>query len=85
MENVNGMAEMLTLMSSFITEYTFTTKSSCVYLNMFTYCQIKAGHHRHSLKLSNYIWTKNSVLEEQCSGTLKQYYTSMEKCVMIAI
>ena len=50
MENVNGMAEMLTLMSSFITEYTFTTKSSCVYLNMFTYCQIKAGHHRQSVK-----------------------------------
>jgi hypothetical protein len=44
MENVNGMAEMLTLMSSFITEYTFTTKSSCAYLNMFTYCQIKACH-----------------------------------------
>jgi hypothetical protein len=50
MENVNGMAEMLTLMSSFITEYTFTTKSSCVYLNMFTYCQIKAGHNRQSVK-----------------------------------
>jgi hypothetical protein len=50
MENVNGMAEMLTLMSSFITDYTFTTKSSCVYLNMFTYCQIKAGHHRQSVK-----------------------------------
>jgi hypothetical protein len=50
MENVNGMAEMLTLMSSFITKTTFTTKSSCVYLNMFAYCQIKAGHHRQSVK-----------------------------------
>jgi hypothetical protein len=50
MENVNGMAEMLNLMSSFITESTFTTKSSCVYLNMFAYCQIKAGHHRQSVK-----------------------------------
>jgi hypothetical protein len=50
MENVNGMAEMLTLMSRFITETTFTTKSSCAYLNMFAYCQIKAGHHRQSVK-----------------------------------
>jgi hypothetical protein len=44
--NINGMAEMLTLMNSFITEHTFTTQSSCVYLNMFSYCQIKAAHHR---------------------------------------
>jgi hypothetical protein len=36
MGNVNGMAEMLTLMNSFITENEFTTKSSCVYFNMFT-------------------------------------------------
>jgi hypothetical protein len=50
MENGNDMAEMLTLMSSLITESTFTTKSSCVYLNMFAYCQIKAGHHRQSVK-----------------------------------
>ena len=50
MENVNGMAEMLTLMSCFITENLFTTKSSCVYLNMCTYCQIKAGHHSQSCK-----------------------------------
>jgi ABC-type multidrug transport system fused ATPase/permease subunit len=35
MGNVNGMANMLTLMTNFITENTFTTKSSCVYLNMF--------------------------------------------------
>jgi hypothetical protein len=49
MGNVNGMAEMLTLMNSFITEDTFTTQSSCVYLNMFAYCQIKAGHHRQSV------------------------------------
>ena len=44
------MAEMLTLMNSFIAENEFTTKSSCVYLNMFTYSQIKAGHHRQSVK-----------------------------------
>ena len=48
--NANGMAEILTLMSSFITENTFTTHSSCAYLNMFTYCQIKAGHHKQSVK-----------------------------------
>jgi hypothetical protein len=50
MGNVNGMAEMLTLMSSFITENTFTTQSGCVYLNMFAYCQIKAGHNKQSVK-----------------------------------
>jgi hypothetical protein len=50
MENINGMAEMLTLMNSFITENTLTTQSSCVYLHMFTYCQIKAGHHIQSVK-----------------------------------
>jgi len=51
MGNVNGMAEMLTLMNSFITGNTFTTQSSsCVYLNMFIYCQIKAGHHSQSVK-----------------------------------
>ena len=50
MGNVNGMTNMLTLMNSFITENIFTTKSSCVYLNMFAYCQIKAGHHRQSVK-----------------------------------
>ena len=48
--NVNGIAEMLTLINSFITGNTFTTKSSCVYLNIFTYCQIKAGHHSQSVK-----------------------------------
>ena len=48
--NANGMAEILTLMSSFITENTFTTHTSCAYLNMFTYCQIKAGHHKQSVK-----------------------------------
>jgi hypothetical protein len=31
------------------------------------------------------IWTKNSEFEEQFSGTLKQYYTSMEKYVEIVI
>ena len=50
MGNVNDMAKMLTLMNSFITENTSTTKPSCVYLNMFVYCQIKAGHHRQSVK-----------------------------------
>ena len=50
MGNVNGMDEMLTLMGSFITEKKVTTQSSCVYLNMFAYCQIKAGHHRQSVK-----------------------------------
>jgi hypothetical protein len=48
--NGNGMAEMLSLMNYFITEKEFSTESSCVYLNMFTYCQIKAGHHRQSVK-----------------------------------
>jgi len=47
--NTNGMAEMLTLMNSYITENTFTTKSSCVYLNMFAYCQIKSEHQRQSV------------------------------------
>ena len=28
----------------------FTTQSSCVYLNMLTYCQIKAEQHRKSVK-----------------------------------
>jgi len=50
MENVNGMAEMLTLMSNFITETTGTPQSKCAYLNMFAFCQIKAGHHRQSVK-----------------------------------
>jgi hypothetical protein len=48
--NINGMAGMLTLMNSFITETTCTTKLSYVYLNMFAYCQIKAGHNRQSVK-----------------------------------
>ena len=47
MGNVNGMAEMITLMNNFIRENTFTTQSSCIYLNMFTY---KAGYHRQSVK-----------------------------------
>jgi hypothetical protein len=47
---VNGMAAMLSLMNSFITVNKFITKTGCVYLNMFTYCQIKAGHHRQSVK-----------------------------------
>ena len=50
MGNVNGMTDMLTLMNSFITENTFTTQSSFVYLNMLAYCQIKAGHHRQSVQ-----------------------------------
>ena len=50
MGNENGMAEMLILMNSFITENTFTTKTSCVYLNMFAYGQIKVGYHTQSAK-----------------------------------
>jgi hypothetical protein len=50
MGNMNGMAEMLTLMNSFITENTFANQSSCVYLNMLAYCKIKAGNHRQSVK-----------------------------------
>ena len=50
MGNVNGMAKMLTCMSKFIVENTFTTTRSCVYLNMLEYCQIKSGHHRQSVK-----------------------------------
>jgi hypothetical protein len=37
MGNAHGMAEMLTLMSKFISEDTFTTQSSFVYLNMLAY------------------------------------------------
>ena len=48
--NVNGMDRMLTSMNSLITETTFTTKLSYVYLNMLTYCQIKAGHNKQSVK-----------------------------------
>ena len=44
------MTDILTGMSSFITENKVTSKSSCVYLNMLAYCQIKAGHHRQSVK-----------------------------------
>jgi hypothetical protein len=50
LQNVNGMAQMITLMNNCIRENTFTTQSSCIYLNMFTYCQIKAGYHRQSVK-----------------------------------
>jgi hypothetical protein len=49
MGNVNGMAEMITLLGNVITENAFTTKSSCVYLNMFAYCQITFGHHKQSV------------------------------------
>ena len=49
MRNVNGMAEMLTLMNIFITKNTFTIQSSCVYLNMLACCQIKSGHHIQSV------------------------------------
>ena len=50
MGNVNEMAEMISLMNNFFRENTFTTQSSCIYLNMFTYCQIKAEHHRKTVK-----------------------------------
>jgi hypothetical protein len=52
MANVNGMAKILTLMRNFITKITITANTNYVYLNMLTYCQIKAGHHRQSI---NYI------------------------------
>jgi hypothetical protein len=50
MGNINGTAEMLPSMNSFITETTYITHSSYAYLNMFAYCQIKARHHRQSVK-----------------------------------
>ena len=50
MGHVNGMDNMLTLMSGLLTDSTFTANISCVYLNMLVYCQIKAGHHRQSVK-----------------------------------
>jgi hypothetical protein len=50
MGNVNDMTEILTLMNNFITENKFTTPSSFAYFNMLAYCQIKAGHHRQSVK-----------------------------------
>jgi hypothetical protein len=46
MGDTNGMDEMLTLMTRFITQNPFTIAS----LNMLAYCQIKAGHHRKSVK-----------------------------------
>jgi hypothetical protein len=49
-DNINGTAEMLTLMNSFIAETTYITQSSYAYFNMFAYCQIKARHHRQSVK-----------------------------------
>ena len=52
MANVNGMAKILTLMRNFITKITITANTNYVYLNMLTYCQIEAGHHRQSI---NYI------------------------------
>ena len=47
--NAHGMVEMLTLVNSYIIENT-CIKTSYVYLNMFAYCQIKAGHHEQSVK-----------------------------------
>jgi hypothetical protein len=46
--NVSGMDDMLTLMSRILTDSKFS--ANCVYLNMFALCQIKAGHHRQSVK-----------------------------------
>jgi hypothetical protein len=48
--NVNGMAEMLTSMGDLITKITIPANTNYVYLNMFAYCQIKAGHHEQSVK-----------------------------------
>jgi hypothetical protein len=50
MGNVDGMAEMLILMGKFIKNSKLPTKPTCVYLNMFVYCVIKTGYHRHSVK-----------------------------------
>ena len=75
MGNVNGMAEMLILMSSFITENTFTTKSSCAFLNMFAYCQIKSGHHRQCVKsiLQSLAFFHRGIILLQ--GTWKLFFT----------
>jgi hypothetical protein len=48
--DVKRMAVILTVMSMYITNMPLDAKTNYVYLNMFTYCQIKAGHHRQSVK-----------------------------------
>jgi hypothetical protein len=48
--NVQCMVEMLTLMNSHIIEYILIFKTSYVYYNMLAYCQIKAGHHKQSVR-----------------------------------
>jgi hypothetical protein len=48
--DVKRMDVILTVMSTCITNMPPDAKTYYVYLNMFTYCQIKAGHHRQSVK-----------------------------------
>ena len=48
--DVKRMDVILTVMSMCITNMPSDAKTYYVYLNMFTYCQIKAGHHRQSVK-----------------------------------
>jgi hypothetical protein len=69
--NAHGMAEVLTLMNSFITENKCTTRSSCAYLNMFAYCQIKAGHHKQSVKSILQSLSITSSCYNTASGYLK--------------
>ena len=71
MGNVNGMADMLTLIDRFVTNIISTTTISCEYLNMLAYCQIKAGHHRQSV---NSILQSLRIFPSSCnaaSGYLK--------------
>ena len=65
MGNVKSMVEMLTLMGMFVTESTFTTKTSCVCLNMIAYCRINVGHHWQSVK---------SILQSCTYFTIEVYY-----------
>jgi hypothetical protein len=48
--DVQRMPVILTVMRIFIKHMPLDAKTNYVYLNMFTYCQIKAGHHRQSVK-----------------------------------
>ena len=48
--DVQRMPVILTVMRIFIKHMPLDAKTNYVYLNMFTYCQIKAGHHKQSVK-----------------------------------
>jgi len=54
--DVKRMAENLTVMSMFITNMPFDAKTNYVYLNMFTYCQIKADTTDNPLNLYYYLY-----------------------------